>query len=60
VSLVNAIWFMYFTPRNACVLASLNILVNGQAEFPLLNAHLSGVLKQEVTQCPTHGILLKS
>jgi len=29
-------------------------------QFSLLNAHLSCVLKQEVTQCPTHGILLKS
>jgi len=60
VSLVNAIWCLYFRPRNASVLASLNFLVNGQAEFSPLNGDLPSVLKQEVTQRPTHGILLKS
>jgi len=33
VSLVNAIWFLYFRRRNASVLASFSVLVNGQAVF---------------------------
>jgi len=60
VLLVNVIWFSYSTTRNASVLASLSFLVNGKADFALLNAHLCDVLKDEVTHCPTHGILLKS